>query len=282
MSVTETARPPSAPRRRRGSAGVVAMVTIVLGVVVALAGMGRAVGATLLPASVDTGAQRVAVDGVTELDANVGVGSLRVEFGSVDQAVLTVTGRAGSAPWALRRDGASLQLRSPREGWAWWWNGWFGGARPGDGDAVLRLPRSLSGLDATMSLSAGKLTAEGRYGRLIVTAGAGRLAVDGSARSVQARVDAGQARLTLDGVRTGSLGVNAGRLDAALTGTPPDRLTVTANAGTMRVTVPAGDYDVTSRASVGSFVNTLGSTPGAPRTIGVDVSVGSVVLQPGP
>lgn len=284
MSTTQQTPPtPPAPPAPPASSTprVIAILAIVLGALVVLGSIGSTVSTTLAAASVRTETQRVDVAGVTALDASVDAGSLRVEYGAVDRAVLKVTSGGGRGSWTLTRDGDTLTVRTPSgPWWSWWGGGWFG-ARGGPSSAVLQLPQSLAGMDASLDLSAGQLTAEGRYGSLKVTTSAGKLVVNGSADTIDTRVSAGQADLALTDVRHGTLELSAGQLDATFGGVPPQQLSLNASAGAMNVTVPRGDYDVTSHTSAGSFRNLVGSTPGASSTVSVDVSAGQIVLQPG-
>jgi ferric-dicitrate binding protein FerR (iron transport regulator) len=136
-------------------------------------------------------------------------------------------------------------------------------------------------MDAALDLSAGKLTATGDFGELSVTAGAGRVDVQGSAHSVKTEMNAGRADLALSDVDTADLRVNAGELNATLTGAQPTHLELSASAGAMDVTVPAGSYQVTADTSAGSFENRVGSAPGASSTVQVNVSAGRILLQSG-
>ena len=59
----------------------------------------------------------------------------------------------------------------------------------------------------------------------------------------------------------------------------PRTLELDVSAGSLDVTVPDGDYDVTSDVSAGDFDNRVGSTPGADSTVDVQVSAGKAILQ---
>ena len=54
---------------------------------------------------------------------------------------------------------------------------------------------------------------------------------------------------------------------------------VEVNAGSLNLTVPEGDYDVSSDVAAGDFDNRIGSTPDAQNTISVSVSAGDAVLR---
>ena len=284
MSTTMTP-PPAAPERAAeapqppaGGSRVVAIVIIVLGAIVLLGAMTSAVIGTIASASVHTSTRSLDAAGVEDLGIDAAAGTLRVEFTDVQEAALEVTSSWGAENWRFERDGDSLEVASPdRLGW-FGWRGWFG---DGGADAVLRLPSALEGLDADVSLAAGEFVTDGEFGELDLSLAAGSFDVSGSARSLSADVSAGRGTLELDGVSEAELTVSAGSLDAILTGERPDVIDADVSAGTLRMTVPEGDYDVTSDVSAGEFDNGIGSTPGASSTIRVQVSAGQAVLESG-
>ncbi|WP_349425355.1 hypothetical protein [Microbacterium sp. LWS13-1.2] len=284
MSTTMTPPPAApdrtaeAPRPPAGGSRVIAIVIIVLGAIVLLGTMTSAVIGTIASASVHTSTRSVDAAGVEDLDIDTAAGTLRVEFTDVQEAELEVTSSWGADNWRFERDGDTLEVSSPdRLGW-FGWRGWFG---DGGADAVLRLPSSLEGLDADVSLAAGEFVVDGEFGELDLSLAAGSFDVSGSAQSLSADVSAGRGTLELDGVSEAGLTVSAGSLDAVLTGSRPDVIEADVSAGTLRMTVPEGDYDVTSDVSAGEFENGIGSTPGASSTIRVQVSAGQAVLQSG-
>jgi len=284
MSTTMTP-PPAAPERAAeapqppaGGSRVVAIVIIVLGAIVLLGAMTSAVIGTIASASVHTSTRSLDAAGVEDLGIDAAAGTLRVEFTDVQEAELEVTSSWGAENWRFERDGDSLEVASPdRLGW-FGWRGWFG---DGGADAVLRLPSALEGLDADVSLAAGEFVTDGEFGELDLSLAAGSFDVSGSARSLSADVSAGRGTLELDGVSEAELTVSAGSLDAVLTGERPDVIDADVSAGTLRMTVPEGDYDVTSDVSAGEFDNGIGSMPGASSTIRVQVSAGQAVLESG-
>ncbi|WP_127820128.1 DUF4097 family beta strand repeat-containing protein [Microbacterium sp. CPCC 204701] len=287
MSTTVTPPPPAPgtpappPAPASDGARAVAIVAIVLGAVVLGVTVVSAVVGTIASASVHTSTRTVAVAGVDDVDLDASAGVVRVEFGDVDEAELEVTSSWGSERWRFERDGDTLEIASPdRSGWlgwfGWGWSGWFGDR---SGDAVLRLPSSLEGVDADMSLSAGDLVADGTFGELDVSLGAGSFDIAGAARSVSAEVSAGRGELDLEDVGEANLSVSAGSLDARLSGTQPDSVEVDVSAGSLKLTVPDGDYAVQSDVSAGGFDNGIGSDPRATRTIHVEVSAGEAVLR---
>jgi len=261
------------------SARTVAIVAIALGGVIGVGSIASAAASTLASGTHETTSRTAGVTGVDELSVDMSAGSIRVEFGDVAEAQLTVTGGRSADRWELRKDGTELRVASPNRHF-WWWGGWFGGG-DGNGDAVLTLPQSLSGLDADLDSSAGSLTADGDFGELSVSSGAGRVRVDGSADSVTADISAGRADLQLADVRSAELDLSAGDMNATFTGMQPERLQLTASAGSMRVTVPEGPYAVSQETAAGTFDNRIGSVPGAASTVQVDVSAGTITLLSG-
>lgn len=268
-----TQNPPNQPASE--SSRVVAIVVIVVGAVILLGAIVSSVLGTWAAASVHTTSRTVAVDGVTELDVQVDAGDMRVEFADIDDAELEVRSAWGIDRWTLVRDGGELMVASPNG----WFNGWFGGWFGGNGSAVLRLPQSLEGMDADLGLAAGDLTVDGSFDELDLQVDAGSAEVSGSANSVEAHLSAGRAELVLDDVGEAQVTVNAGSLEAAFSGSAPDELVAEVNAGSLRLVVPDGEYDVSSEVAAGDFDNRIGSVPGAAHTIRVTVSAGDAVLR---
>lgn len=266
--------PSNAPR-------VIAIVGIVIGALVILGAIGSAIAGTVISASIHTSTRTVAVAGATALDVDVSAGSLRIEYGGVQEAELTATSSWGADRWRFEQDGDRLVVATPdRWGWFGLWMPWdgFGDHRS---EAVLRLPASIEGADTELSLAAGDLVAEGAFGRLRLDVSAGSLVVSGSADSVEAEVSAGSGDLRLADVGVATLSVSAGALDAVFTGAAPRDVQADVSAGSLVLTVPGGEYDVTSDISFGDFDNRIGSTPGARHTIHVEASAGDITLRSG-
>jgi hypothetical protein len=80
-------------------------------------------------------------------------------------------------------------------------------------------------------------------------------------------------------VRQVTTQVSAGSLEAALTGRAPSEITADVSAGSLRLTVPEGEYDISSEVSAGDFRDGIGSTEGAGNTIRITVSAGEAVLR---
>ncbi|WJL96736.1 DUF4097 family beta strand repeat-containing protein [Microbacterium sp. ET2] len=213
--------------------------------------------------------------GVTEVETEVGAGSLRIEFADVDDATLEVTRGWGADQWRLERIEDTIRVSSPDR----WWGGWMFGDRS---EAVLTLPDTLEGIDADLTMNAGDLRViDGDFAELDLDLGAGSVDITGSARSVDATVSAGQADLELLDVAEADVTVSAGDMDLVLTGAQPDAMTFDVSAGRVTATVPEGEYDITSEVSAGDFDNGLGSIPGARSTVEVSVTAGQVELRAG-
>lgn len=269
-------RPADAPPPPSSGSRVVAILVIVFGGLVLLGAMFSAAVGTIASASVSSSTRTIDAAGVGRLDVDAAAGTLRVEFTDVTEAELEVTSSWGADAWRFDRQGDTLEVASPdRFGW-FGWRGWFGDQRT---DAVLRLPVALQGLDADVSLSAGEFVTDGEFGALGLSLAAGSFDVTGSAEALTADMSAGRGTLELEDVGTAALTVSAGSMDARLTGARPDSIDMDVSAGSLRLTVPDGEYDVTSEVSAGGFDNELGSTPGASSTITVQVSAGEAVLK---
>ncbi|TDN91397.1 DUF4097 family beta strand repeat-containing protein [Microbacterium sp. BK668] len=279
----EAQTPPPAGGPTRQSSRVVAILVIVLGALIAIGAMVSAVFSTVAAASVRTTVRTIDVADVGALDVDVAAGSLRIEYADVQDAELEVTGANGADRWTLRTDGDELVVSSPD---TWFGDGWSFGGWPfgerGAGEATLRLPDSLAGADADLSLAGGELVVdEGEYGRFQLDMSAGRARAEASVDAVDASVAAGSADLAFDGAREASFSLSAGSLQAELTGAQPRSVQVSVSAGSLDLVVPEGAYDVQSDVSAGDFDNRIGSDPDADSTVTVQVSAGRATLDAG-
>lgn len=267
------APPPVPPSGQPSPASrAIAIIAIVMGGLLVLGAIGWAVLTTVFTSNVRTSTATAAVAGVDELDVDVSAGSLRIEFADVADAELEVRSAFGADRWTLVRDGEELRVASPR----FFGFGWF---FDGAGDAVLRLPLSIEGLDADLELSAGDLRVSGEFTELSLGVSAGHADVSGSAQDVSVTLSAGRADLDLSDVREGDLEVSAGDIVGSFTGTQPRELSLDVSAGSLRLSVPDGSYDVRSEVEAGNFDNRVGSTPGASSVVTVSVSAGSAELR---
>ena len=265
-----------APQPWRPRARWITVVTaIVGGLALASAGGSAAVAATIDLTRTESMRQSVDVRGVTSVDLEASASEVRVEFGDVDEAELSVQGGGGS--WTFRRDGYELVVRSPDTVFGWWFAGWSADNR----SVVLTLPRGLEGVDASLELSAGSLDVSGSYGELDTEVSAGNLSVDASASSLDATLSAGRADLVLDRVDSAEFSVSAGDLTAELRGAAPRETLVDLSAGSADITLPSGDYAISQDVSAGNFDNRLETSPASRNSIEVTLSAGSVTLRPG-
>jgi hypothetical protein len=283
---TDLTPPPSAPAPpagtdspgpespgTRGSSTLIAVLVIVLGALIVFGTIIGAVFSTIRAAAVSTDSRAVAVSGVDTLSIELNAGSLTVEYADVDEAELEVTAPFGGDRWSLERDGDTLTVSSPR--WEWGMGWVFGGS----GSAVLLLPDDLEGLDAELQMAAGSFHADGEFGAVGLSVGAGEVDLAGAAEDLTIDLSAGRATLDLADVDTADLTVSAGSMDAALTGSQPSDIRAEVSAGSLNLVVPEGSYDVTSDVSAGNLRNSLGSDPGADSTISVNLSAGQVSLR---
>lgn len=263
------------PSRTAGQPWITVALAVFGGLALVGSGATAAVAASSDLIRVDS-VQKVDVTGVEGLDLNASASNVRVEFGDVDEAELSVEGGRGGA-WTIERDGDELLVRSPDTMFGWWFGRWF----DDDSTVVLVLPEELEGIDATFVLSAGGLDVTGSYGELGVEVAAGDLNIDGSADSLDADLSAGSADLILDGVGEAELSVSAGDLAVELTGTAPRIVTIDVSAGSAELTVPDGEYDIDQNVSAGELDNRLEQSPDSRNSIEVTLSAGSVTLRPG-
>ncbi|KJL29998.1 DUF4097 family beta strand repeat-containing protein [Microbacterium oxydans] len=277
-----------APRRTSGATAIMVVTAVVGGIALLGSGGAAAAAATgsLFAPTVDRvfGADHgdslrsVDVAGIDGIDVDVDAGNMRIEFGDVDEAQLSVTNGRG-ADWTFELDGGTLQVHSPDFRFGWWFGSWFGD----DESAVLTLPESLrdSALDADLTLDAGSLDVVGDFGALDVDVNAGALDVQGAAERLGVEMSAGRADVLLDGVTEADLGVSAGNLTAELTGAAPTRTSIDVSAGSVDLTVPNVAYTIEQDISAGSLDAKVEQSEGARRTIEVTLAAGSVTVRPG-
>lgn len=276
-----TAPPPGASGGRSSGTTAVMVITAVVGGIALLGSGGTAAAAAagnIMSSSRPDSVQTVGVDGIEGIDVDADASSMRVEFGDVEEAQLSITNGRGTA-WTFDRDGDELIVRSPDGVFGWWFGNWFGDEEI----AVLTLPESLRGdaLDADLDLDAGSLDVVGDFGVLDVRVNAGALDVEGSAVELDAEMNAGRADILLDGVTRADLGVSAGDLTVELTGTAPTTTTIEVNAGTLDLTVPDVEYAITQNVSAGTLNAKVDEGSSSRRTIDVSLSAGTATIRPG-
>ncbi|MEV4669252.1 hypothetical protein [Microbacterium sp. LWO12-1.2] len=278
--VPQTQPAPPAGGRSSGATAVMVVTAVVGGI--ALLGSGGAAAAaaagSIMSSSAPDSVQTVSTDGITGIDISADASSMRVEYGKVDEAELAITNGRGAA-WTFERDGDELVVRSPQGVWGWWFGSWFGDEEV----AVLTLPESLQGteLDGDLTLNAGSLDVIGDFGALDIDVNAGALDVQGAATTFEVNMSAGRADILLDGVDEADLGVSAGDLTVELTGTAPSRTSVEVSAGSLDLTVPDVEYNITQDVSAGSLDAKVEQSSNARRAIDVSLEAGRVTIRPG-
>lgn len=265
-----------------GARAIMIVTAIVGGIALLGSGATAAVAATGgLVASSNERADSVQtedVSGLQGVDLDVDAGNMRIEFGDVDEAELSVTNGRGSG-WTLDRDGDDLVVRSPEFRFGWWFGSWFGDEE----SAVLTLPQNLreAALDAELTLDAGSLDVIGDFGSLDITVNAGALDIEGAASSVSIDMSAGRADASLADVDEADLSVSAGDLNVELTGTAPSQTTIDVSAGSLDLTVPDESYSIIQDVSAGSLDARVDQSGTARHTIEVSLSAGSATIRPG-
>lgn len=268
--------------RGPGVTAILVTTAVIGGIALLGSGATAAVAATGTMLSTSGGrgdsVQTVDAEGITSIDLNVDAGNMRVEFGDVDEAELSVT-NSRNPGWTLEREGDELVVRSPDFEWGWWFGGWFGD----DQSAVLTLPEDLRGdaVDADLTLDAGSLDVVGDFGALELTVNAGALDVEGSAESLAVDMSAGRADVALDGVDGADLSVSAGDMNVDLTGRGPSQTTIEVSAGSLDLTLPDTSYAITQDVSAGTLDAKVDQESSSSRTIDVSLSAGSVTIRPG-
>jgi hypothetical protein len=261
---------PQAPAPRTASR-VIGILTVALGAAVVVGTLWSGAAPTLAASLSHSEGRTVAVDGVDEIDLDVAAASFDLRFDDVDEASLDVRD-VGNGSWTLREDDGTLVVRSPERPFFSWWGS-------GNGEATLILPRELEGVDATVDFGAGSFDAEGDFGELELEVGAGQVDVRGSAESLALDLGAGRADFSLADVRTADLEISAGAVVGELTGDAPQDTQVVVSAGSLDLTVPDEEYDVTSDVSAGDFTSDARTARGATRTLHAEVSAGDVRIR---
>lgn len=265
-----------------GARAIMIVTAIVGGIALLGSGATAAVAATggLVSASTESvdSMQTEDVSGLQAIDLDVDAGSMRIEFGDVDEAELSVTNGRGPG-WTLDRDGDELIVRSPEFRFGWWFGSWFGDEE----SAVLTLPQNLqdAALDAELTLDAGSLDVLGDFGSLDVTVNAGALDIEGAASSLSIDMSAGRADAVLADVDDAELSVSAGDLNVELTGRAPSQTTIDVSAGSLDLTVPDESYSIIQDVSAGSLDARVDQSGNARHTIDVSLSAGSATIRPG-
>jgi hypothetical protein len=262
---------PGAPRPNRSAARVITILTAALGVGILVAVAWGGIRSTVAAAAVSSETHEVAVAGVDVVDVDISAASLIVRFDDVTEASLEVR-NSSSGAWTFERSAETLRVETPRTPFL----SWFGGS--GNGRGVLTLPAELEGADADLSLGAGSIDADGAFGMLALDMGAGDVTLRGSADSFTADVSAGRADVELADVDEADVQLSAGDMHARLSGEAPSDVQLSVSAGSLELTLPDGQYAVTSEVSAGDFDNGLQTSSAASSRVSVEVAAGTVQL----
>ncbi len=229
------------------------------------------------PQARDYEPQQQARDGINNLVVDASAGDITVTCGGSEDFVLTQ--EQVTEKWNLERDGDTLKVsRTPQFRL-------FPGSIFKIGYAeekvALSIPEAAcqQNMAADLSVSAGSLNVDARFDALKVSVSAGSVEINGEANDLKAKTSAGGIRLDLDGVEQADLEVSAGSIKGALRQVP-ENLNINGSAGDTTLSLPAGNYNVNSDVSAGSFNNNVNIDPQGMRSqIDVELSAGEVTLS---
>lgn len=264
MTTTSTSQP------IRGRTAV-AVVVAVIGAVALVFSLGNGVLAGLAAAGGRSDMLTAPATDVRALELKVDRAAMLVRFGDVQEATLTVD-RPGLAlgAWRLQNKGGTLEVRSP--------DSWGPFNRWTRTDVSLVLPRELAGSIALDGdFNAGDVLVDGDFGAMDVELNAGRLRLDGSADALRVEINAGEVTAELADVATLDAGVQAGALNATLTGTPPRNVEADLTAGMIDLAVPDADYAISRSGVLASTGNvTVRQDPSSPLAMELRVQLGEL------
>lgn len=213
---------------------------------------------------------------ITDVHVDANASRFNLEFADVNEATLQTDG-VNAEKWRLDRDGDRLTVQAPNR-----WLGWcFVNCNPDEQQVTLLLPAKLNdgSLNVDLELAAGRLVADGDFGRLGVEVGAGETNISGSAQQLEAQLSAGSANLNLADVQTADLDISAGRLVTELTGEAPETIDAEVSAGRLELTLPQTQYAVNSEVSAGNLDNQLQTRSTSNHRINVELAAGNAILQ---
>lgn len=270
--------PPTAEAttQRSPASGPLGIIIAVLGGLVLLT-VGTPVAVTALM-HLDRGeiGASVQTTGVTHLELNADASRFTIEFAEVDQASLDSSGTVREG-WDLTRDDDRLVVHSPGR-----FNDWCLFRCPaGEEQLVLTLPEELNdgGLDASLTLEAGMLEADGNFADLALQVDAGAASLTGAAQSLDVNLNAGRADLSIAEVSAASFDVSAGRAETELSGDAPDEVSLEVSAGMLDLTLPEVAYDLRSEVTAGSLDNQLRTSPDSQHNVFAEVNAGRATLR---
>lgn len=279
------------------------------GLTVALAVVGSIMllGSAAVGAVTGTRDMRSSVDVRQELDqplpreikVDVSGADLRIEYYSGADVRFEASGERAER-WDVTVANDTISVRSPERGFDWfgrdwfsfdwsrigglgdgWFDdgGWFGDDDRAQSQATLRLPTTLTGIDADVTLNAGRLSIDGMLGDVDAGVNAGALNLTGGAENLELTVNAGRADVDLRGVQTATFEVSAGRVTSQLAG-PLTAVSLRVSAGALELTLPDEAYDLRRTELIGSLNSSLVETSDSTHRIDARVTAGTVTLTP--
>lgn len=256
------------------SRSAVAVVVAVIGAVALVFSLGNGVLAGVAAAGGRSDVLTAPIDDVRSVDLQVDRATMLVRFGDVPEATLSVEqpGLAFGA-WRLRSNGGTLEVRSP--------DSWGPFNRWSRTDVTLTLPRDLAGqVNFDGAFNAGNISVDGDFAAMDVEVNAGRLRLGGSADALRVELNAGEVTAELADVATLDAAVQAGALNATLTGTPPRSVDADLTAGMIDLAVPDAEYAVSHSGVLASTGNvTVRQDPASPLTMDLRVQLGELSVS---
>lgn len=277
---------PAPPAQPRSGAARPIMITTAIagGLVLFTAGASAAFGVGE-PMSARSGELSTSADaeGITGLDLDLRAGNVTLEYASVSEAKLEVTG-PGSERWGMRRDQNTLVVESPRLSSGFCFLGICpDGRRNGLTTVTLTLPQKFqrTALNVDVELAAGDFRADGTFGELSLDLGAGEATVSGSARTLDVSVHAGDYSIDLADVARAGFETAAGSGTAQLTGKAPVDIDIEISAGSLDLTIPDVEYRLDSSVTAGDIASQIRTSQTSQNRIEASVAAGEIVLRPG-
>ncbi len=266
-----TTHPTPQPVRRRSA---VAVVIAVIGAVALVSSLGNGILAGMAAAGGRSDVLTAPADDVRSIDLDIDRAATHVRFGDVREATLSVDQPGlGLGSWRLTNTGGTLEVRSP--------DSWGPFNRWTRTDLTLVLPRELAGqvaLDG--SFNAGEARIDGDFSTVAVELNAGRLHIAGAAEAFRVEVNAGDVTAELTDVATLRAAVQAGALDATLTGEPPRQVEADLTAGRIELAVPDADYAINHSGVLASTGDVrVRQDPTSPLTMDLRVQLGELSVS---
>lgn len=264
------------------TARTVSLITALLGAVIlagvvvsaALPTVGTLLAGDRGSGTGEGGIHTTGVEGITEVWIVSQRSDVRVAFGDVTEAELSVS-PADSSTWHWETSGNVLVATNNRP-----LNICFGWCGNRNEEVTITLPRDLDGkLAGNFELGSGRITAEGDFTNLDLEVAAGMLTYTGEVEEVTADLSAGSAHLALTDTRVADVEVAAGRFIAELDGRAPEQVRAQLSAGELDLTLPDVPYQVRTEHTFGVLDNQLRTTPDADNIIDIEVAAGRALLQ---